>query len=284
METSSRDDFIIAIRSAFLKKDTQQRFSLIVLIFFSLIILSLGKLNFAGINYLKAGVKEVVYRSSFIVSTPENYLKASYQKIKKHFLFYNDYTEIKSELKTIKSKQIVDEYLLEENKRLKKIVDEYLVDTDEVVAKILIDKSSPFLRSIIINKGSKNNIKLGMAALDETYLVGKVVEVNYLTSRVLLVSDLNSKIPVSIEPGGYQSILSGTGKDFAVLQYLKEDYPIIDDNLVFTSGSGGVFKAGIPIGKIKSLNDNEKIVNFFSDLSQLRFVKIISFKKESNND
>ena len=284
METSSRDDFIIAIRSAFLKKDTQQRFSLIVLIFFSLIILSLGKLNFAGINYLKAGVKEVVYRSSFIVSTPENYLKASYQTIKKHFLFYNDYEEIKSELKIIKSKEIADEYLIEENKRLKKIIDEYLIDTDEIVAKILIDKSSPFLRSIIINKGSKNNVKLGMAALDETYLVGKVVEVNYLTSRVLLISDLNSKIPVSIEPGGYQSILSGSGKDFAVLQYLKEDYPIIDDNLVYTSGSGGVFRAGIPIGKIKSLNDNEKIVNFFSDLSQLRFVKIISFKKESNND
>ncbi len=284
METSSRDDFIIAIRSAFLKKGNQQRFSLIVLIFFSLIILSLGKLNFTVVEYLKTGVKEVVYRSSFIVSTPENYLKASYQTIKKHFLFYNDYEEIKSELKIIKSKEIADEYLIEENKRLKKIIDEYLIDTDEIVAKILIDKSSPFLRSIIINKGSKNNVKLGMAALDETYLVGKVVEVNYLTSRVLLISDLNSKIPVSIEPGGYQSILSGSGKDFAVLQYLKEDYPIIDDNLVYTSGSGGVFRAGIPIGKIKSLNDNDKIVDFFSDLSQLRFVKIISFKKELNND
>ena len=284
METSSRDDFIIAIRSAFLKKGTQQRFSLIALIFFSLILLTFGKLNFIGVQYLKTGIKEIVYRSSFIVSRPENYLKESYQKIKRHFLFYNDYVEIKSELKTIKSKQIVDEYILEENKRLKKIIDDYLIDTDEIVAKILIDKSSPFLRSIIINKGSKNNVKLGMAALDESFLVGKVVEVNYLTSRVLLVSDLNSKIPVTIEPGGYQSILSGTGKDFAVLQYLKEDYPIIKDSLVYTSGSGGVFRAGIPIGKIKSLNDNDKIVDFFSDLSQLRFVKIISFKKELNND
>ena len=283
METSSRDDFIIAIRSAFLKKGTQQRFSLIALIFFSMKLLTFGKLNFIGVQYLKTGIKEIVYRSSFIVSRPENYLKESYQKIKRHFLFYNDYVEIKSELKTIKSKQIVDEYILEENKRLKKIIDDYLIDTDEIVAKILIDKSSPFLRSIIINKGSKNNVKLGMAALDESFLVGKVVEVNYLTSRVLLVSDLNSKIPVTIEPGGYQSILSGTGKDFAVLQYLKEDYPIIKDSLVYTSGSGGVFRAGIPIGKIKSLDENNvREVDFFSDFSQLRFVKIISFKKELN--
>ena len=124
-----------------------------------------------------------------------------------------------------------------------------------------------------------------MAALDETFLVGKVVEVNYLTSRVLLLSDLNSKIPVSIEPGGYQSILSGTGKNNGILQYLKDDYQIVEDNLIYTSGSGGVFKAGIPVGTIKSVNENNfRKIEFLSDFTQLRFVKIISFKKEINND
>ena len=59
-----------------------------------------------------------------------------------------------------------------------------------------------------------------MAVLDGEFLVGKVVEVNYLTSRILLLSDLNSKIPVSIEPGGVQSILSGTGGDYGKLQYI----------------------------------------------------------------
>ena len=63
------------------------------------------------------------------------------------------------------------------------------------------------------------------------------------------------------------------------------DYPIIENNLVYTSGSGGIFKAGIPIGKIKSLNENNnRTVEFFSDFSQLRFVKIISFEKELNNE
>ena len=124
-----------------------------------------------------------------------------------------------------------------------------------------------------------------MAALDETFLVGKVVEVNYLTSRVLLLSDLNSKIPITIEPGDYQSILSGTGQDNGILQYLKDDYQIVEDNLIYTSGSGGVFKSGIPVGKIKSENENNlKTVEFFSDFAQLRFVKIISFKKELGND
>ena len=146
--------------------------------------------------------------------------------------------------------------------------------------KVLIDKKSPFLRSIIINKGSKNNIKLGMAVLDREYLVGKVVEVNYLTSRILLLSDLNSKIPVIIEPGGFQSILSGTGKRSGIIQYLKDNYIIQENSVLYTSGSGGLFKAGIPVGKIKTDELNLKNVNFFSDFSQLKFVKIVSFIKD----
>ena len=72
---SSRDDFVIAIRSAFLKKSYQQKFSLLTLIFLSLVIIILGSFNFKTIQYIKLGINEVVYRSSFIVSVPENYIK-----------------------------------------------------------------------------------------------------------------------------------------------------------------------------------------------------------------
>ena len=72
MEADSRDDFIIAIRSAFLKKETKQRFSLIFLIFFSLILLVLGRQDFKPIDYVKISIREIIYRSTFIVSAPEN--------------------------------------------------------------------------------------------------------------------------------------------------------------------------------------------------------------------
>ena len=277
---AGRDDFIIAIRSVFLKKDNQQRFSLIALIFFSILFLALGKLNFKAVDYVKIIIREIVYRSSFIVSAPENYLKNTYQTVQSHFIVYKDYFEIKSELEKIKSQKSVDNFIVEENKRLKKIIDDYVEESDEIVAKVLIDKKSPFLRSVIINKGSKSNVMLGMAVLDGAYLVGKVVEVNYSTSRILLLSDLNSKIPVVIEPGGFQSILSGTGKRKGNIQYLKENYTIENNSVLYTSGSGGLFKSGIPVGKIKSTELNKKNVDFFSDFSQLQFIKIISFKKE----
>ena len=279
----SRDDFVIALRSAFLKKGTQQRFSLLSLIFFSIIFLILGSFNFKIINYVKIGITEIVYRSSFIVSVPENLLKDSYITIQNHNKLYKENEKIKSELEILKAKDLLNEFTILENQRLKKIVDDYLVKSDTIIAKVLSDKSSPFLRSIIINKGSKQKINLGMAVMDGAYLVGKVVEVNYLSSRVLLLSDLNSKIPVIVEPNTIFSILSGTGKDYGVIQYSKKYEDIKNESVIYTSGAGNLFKAGIPIGRmnINNLND-EKKVKFFSDFSQLKFVKVVSFKKSEN--
>ena len=117
-----------------------------------------------------------------------------------------------------------------------------------------------------------------MAVLDGPYLIGKIVEVNYATSRALLISDLNSKIPVILEPGDIQSIMSGTGKNFGKIQHFETEYNFSEKKLVYTSGAGGVFKSGIPIGEYI---DNDKI-KFFSDLSQLTFVKLVSFEKDEN--
>ena len=277
METS-RDDFVIAIRSAFLKKGTQQRFSLLGLIFFSIIFLTLGSLNFKAINYIKIAINEVVYRSSFIVSGPENFLKDNYLKAQNHFNLYKEYEKNKSELTTLRSKDLLNEFIVNENKKLKNIVEDYVIESDTILAKVLSDKGSPFLKSTIINKGSKHKVNLGMVAMDGEYLIGKVIEVNYLSSRVLLLSDLNSKIPVTVEPNGIQSILSGTGKDYGIIQYSKKDEIIENQSIIYTSGAGGLFKAGIPVGRlnINYLNE-EKKVTFFSDFSQLKFVKIYSY-------
>jgi rod shape-determining protein MreC len=280
METS-RDDFVIAIRSAFLKKGTQQRFSLLSLIFFSIIFLILGSLNFKVINYVKLSINEIVYRSSFIVSSPENFIKDNYLRVQNHLSLYKENEKNKSELEILRSKNLSNEFIILENKRLKNIVDDYLVKSDTIFAKVLSDKGSPFLKSIIINKGSKHKINLGMIVLDGEYLVGKVVEVNYLSSRVLLLSDLNSKIPVIVEPNEVFSILSGTGKDYGIIQYSKKYEDIKNQSIIYTSGSGGLFKAGIPIGKIDgNYLDEEKKVEFFSDFSQLKFVKIFSYTKD----
>ena len=287
METS-RDDFVIALRSAFLKKGTQQRFSLLSLIFFSIILLTLSSLNFKIINYFKIGINEVVYRGSIIVSLPEKFIKKSYNNLQEHRNLFLNYKDNLVKLDSIKSNNLSQQIIEYENVRLKQMIDDYIVTDNEIFAKVLIDKNSPFLKSIIINKGSRNDIKLGMAALEGIYFIGKVVEVNYSTSRILLISDINSKIPVSLEPSSVQAIMSGNGDKEGIIEYVNQsNLENKNENLiVFTSGMGGLFKSGIPIGKIikdKNSSNMASVVNFYKDLSQLKYVKILSYKKENLN-
>ena len=280
----SRDDFVIAFRSAFLKKNTKQRFSLLTLIIISLIILIFSNLNLKIINILEKGLQDIVYRSSLIVSIPEKKFNEYYIKAKDHLNLYNLKNEEENLLEKYNAEKLANEYLISENNRLREIIGEQQLSQGSIIAKVLLDKESPFLNSIIINKGSKDNIELGMAVVKDEYLIGKVIEVNFLTSRVLLITDINSKIAGVIEPLGIHVIISGNGKTQGVIDYLKdENYPKLNDELnIYTSGVAGIFKPGIPIGKLK-MNNKEILVEFFSDLSQLDFVKILTKENGDSN-
>jgi len=280
----SRDDFVIAFRSAFLKKNVKQKFSLLTLIITSLIILIFSNLNLKIINILEKGLQDIVYRSSLIVSIPEKKFNEYYIKAKDHLNLYDLKNEEENLLEKYNAEKLANEYLISENNRLREIIGEQQLSQGSIIAKVLLDKESPFLNSIIINKGSKDNIELGMAVVKGEYLIGKVIEVNFLTSRVILITDINSKIAGVIEPLGIHVIISGNGKTGGVIEYLKDEYyPKLNDELnIYTSGVAGIFKPGIPIGKLK-LNDKEMFVDFFTDLSQLDFVKILIKENGDSN-
>ena len=285
---SSRDDFIIAIRSAFLKKSTQQKFSLLTLLLVSVFVIFMSSLDFKVIRFLKIGINEVVYRSSFVVSIPENFLKNSFIEVINYSTFYKDYKSNKSELNKLQSKNISNEITQNENKELKELINDYVSSSDKILAKIIVDHDSPFLKSIIINKGSKDNIKIGTNVYDQSYLVGRVIEVNYKTSRVLLLSDLNSNVPVTIAPQNVQAIITGSGDNYGQIKYIKEGISdkFSEKSIVYTSGTGAIFKSGVPIGKLKVLKDDSQSkfnVEFYSDFSQLKYVfaEVIS-KNEIN--
>ena len=274
---SGRDDFIIAIRSAFLKKSNKQQFSLLALIIFSIILIFLSNLNFVGIKYIKTGVNEATYRLSALVSYPEKKLNQSIIFFSDHFTVYKENQNLKDKIDQLNEKRLNYIFLENENRRLKEIVGENTIIFDGIVARVLIDKDGKYLKSIILNKGSKDRIKIGMVVLEKNYLIGQIIEVNYATSRAILISDLNSNIPVVIEPGSYQSILSGTGNDYGIIKYSKDKLDLEENSIVYTSGSGGNFRAGLPIGIINNQLDN-LAVEFFSDLSQLSYVKIQSIE------
>ncbi|MDC1143244.1 rod shape-determining protein MreC [Candidatus Pelagibacter sp.] len=272
---SSRDDFVIAFRSAFLKKENKQKFSLFTLLFISILIIILSSLNFKIIKDLKSTINEAVYRTSFIVSVPENFLINSYLKVAEYSNFYKDYKKIKEELKNFQSKEILNEIIISENDELKKLIEDFTFTRNKILAKVIVDHDSPFLKTLIINKGSKDGLKIGTNIYDENYLIGRVIETNFKTSRVLLLSDLNSNVPISISPGDVQAIVVGDGTDSGKIKYIKDNLieDIQDQSIAYTSGTGGVFRSGAPIGRV-SINQDEFSINFYSNFSQLKYVLV----------
>jgi rod shape-determining protein MreC len=272
---SSRDDFVIAFRSAFLKKENKQKFSLFTLLFISILIIILSSLNFKIIKDLKSIISEAVYRTSFIVSVPENFLINSYLKVAEYSNFYEDYKKNKEELKNFQSKEILNEIIISENNELKKLIEDFTFTRNKILAKVIVDHDSPFSKTLIINKGSKDGLKIGTNIYDENYLIGRVIETNFKTSRVLLLSDLNSNVPISISPGDVQAIVVGDGTDSGKIKYIKDNLieDIQDQSIAYTSGTGGVFRSGAPVGRV-SINQDEFSINFYSNFSQLKYVLV----------
>ena len=105
MATTSRDDFSIAIRSAFLRKGNKQKFSLLALIIASIVLLSLESINSKSLNFVRSAIKDVIYRTSFITSIPGNTIGPIFTSIQSHLKIYEKYELIKLELQKLKNQE-----------------------------------------------------------------------------------------------------------------------------------------------------------------------------------
>ena len=281
--SSSRDDFGIAIRSALLKKGARQKFSLVFLLIIATIIFLLDTYQFKFIKFTKILINDGIYRLTNISTAPFKLLPKINEKVNETIFAMKENEELKLELENLKNKEFQVEFLKNQNDSLRRILEsDVKIKGKSILAKVLIDKDSPYLKSIVINRGSNSGISKGMPVVDGNYLVGKIVEVNYLSSRVLLLNDLNSRIPITFGKESIQAILSGKGESKPMLEYLPELYEPYGNLTVFTSGKDGVFLPGIPVGKTE-MDELEVKVRLFSDPNQLSFVTVQLIKMNKEN-
>ena len=221
--------------------------------------------QFKFIKLTKVLINDGIYRVTNISTAPLKLLPAIREKIKETVFAIDENKELRTQLEILKNKEFQVEFLKNQNDSLQRILEsDVKIKGQSILAKVLVDKDSPYLKSIVINRGSKSGINKGMPVVDGNYLVGKIVEVNYLSSRVLLLNDLNSRIPITFGEDSIQAILSGKGENKPVLEYLPELYEPYGNQNVFTSGKDGVFLPGIPVGKTEMDELNVK-VRLFSD-------------------
>ena len=275
----NRDDFIIAIRYALLKKSAKQKFSLFFLILLSISIITLDKVSPQFMAPTRGVLNDFVYHVSVVSSQPSVFKKYLIQKTKKHYNIMNENKFLKKEIEYLKQQKFNNAFLKTDNEMLRNALnlfnDRGAEQKFSLVAKVMLDQESPFLKSMLINKGSRDSIIKGMSVFDREYLMGAIIETNYLTSRVLLLTDLNSKIPVIIENTNVNAILEGMGNKLNFrLNYLPQDYIVEPNKIIFTSGKDGFLDPGIPIAKTFIDKKDKVSVKLLSDPDQAFIVHV----------
>jgi len=173
----------------------------------------------------------------------------------------------------------VAEGLESENTRLRELVN-FAPEAPArfITGRVIGDSGGAFLRSILVNAGARDGVRKGAAAIDGSGLLGRVAEVGSRSSRVLLVTDLNSRIPVLVGDSRERAILAGDNSDQPKLAYLPAEISIAPGDLVITSGHGGAFPAGLPVGIVVRMSDTEELrVQPFHSSRRLEFVRLMDF-------
>lgn len=145
-----------------------------------------------------------------------------------------------------------------------------------ISARVIADLQSPFVRTLVANSGRLAGVKEGQAVTGGRGLIGRIVSVGRVSSRLLLLTDFNSHVPVLIMPDNIRAILSGNNADNPVLRFLPKNTVIREGAQVVTSGDGGQVPIGIPVGVVRVDTNGQPIVDLQENLQNLSYVRIIS--------
>jgi rod shape-determining protein MreC len=189
---------------------------------------------------------------------------------------YEQNQELRRELQQMRAWREAALQLEQENARL---LDLNRVRLDPeltfVTGIVMADSGSPFRRSVLLNVGARDGILDGWATMDGLGVVGRISGVGERTSRVLLLTDSNSRVPVTIQPSGQQALLMGDNTQTPILEFLETPEDISAGDRIVTSGDGGLFPPGLLVGQVIETTDRRLRARLAADMARLSFLRVM---------
>ncbi|MCF2870907.1 rod shape-determining protein MreC [Octadecabacter sp. G9-8] len=184
--------------------------------------------------------------------------------------------DLRRELQDMKSWREAAIQLDQENARLRDLINVQLdPQLTRITGVVMADSGSPFRQSVLLNVGARDGILDGWPAMDGIGLVGRISGVGDETSRVILVTDTSSQIPVTIQPSGQRAILSGDNTVNPLLDFIEDPDLVKPGDRVVTSGDGGVFPADLLVGQLARGTDGRMRTRLSADLERLEFLRVL---------
>jgi rod shape-determining protein MreC len=255
-----------------------ERMSLTLLVVVSAVMIIVGKADQVAFQYLRNSMMDAAAPALDMLSRPAAALDAAADRLRGFITVYRDNARLAEENERLLGWQQVALRLAAENAELRdlsKLVSEPAISF--VTARVIADSGGAYARSVMVNAGHDNGVARGQAAMTEEGLVGRVAEVGSRAARVLLITDLNSRVPVVVDGTRQRAILAGDNSARPRLRYADAGGAIRIGDRIVTSGQGGVFPPGLPVGVVASVASEGAWVEPYASLERVDYLRLVDY-------
>lgn len=255
-----------------------KKFAIVILFLSAFVLMLLNKTESLIIEKTSSLATDVVSPMVDVLVIPARSIAGMYDYFRELKEVYRDNQALREENKKLLNLYDKTRVLEVENKLLSGLLN-YVPPPEATftTARIIAEEGDAFSHSVIAYTGDSNKVKKGQVALSERGVVGRVDKVGQMYSKIILITDINSRIPVMVEKTRVRGILAGDNTAIPKMVFIPLDSQLSVGDRIVTSGVAGVFPSGLPVGRVVSIEKNNVKVKPFNNLERLEYVRIVDY-------
>lgn len=256
-----------------------QRFALVLLLAAAITLLVLGKTHTDAVSRMRMAAIDVIAPVLDVMSRPVEAARQLVGRVQDAWYLFEENDVLRQQQRHLLHWQTIARRLEQENAHLRaqlNLVSE--LRPGFVSARVIGDSGGSFVQTRLINAGEGQGVLKGQAAVNGVGLAGRVVETGKHSARLLLLTDLNSRVPVVVQSSRFRAVLAGDNSSRPRLIFLPTNAKVSPGERIVTSGHGGVFPPGIPVGMVASVSEGDVRVQPFVDWDRLEYVSVLRYQ------
>ena len=259
-------------------KSLIQRFAFVLLVGAAITIMILSRAEPRLVDNLRGAVSDAATPILEFFSHPAASFASLVENVDAVLDVHEENARLEKQNAQLLNRQAVAEQISRENAELRLML--HVVPDPQasfITARVISDSGGPFVRTVLINAGKQNNVRRGQAVITSEGLTGRVVSAGQHSARILLLTDLNSRIPVVVESSRARAVLTGDNTPRPRLEFLAIDARVGVGSRIVTSGHGGIFPPGLPVGIVFSVGEERVLVQPYVNWDRLEFVTVLDY-------
>ena len=255
-----------------------QRFAFLSLIGLTFALMLIGKADTILVERARMAVTDAVTPILRVMAEPAAGISQFVTNIRELAAIRQQNADLREANTRLLEWQAVAQKLENENRQLRGLLGTvYEPEARSISARVVADSGGAFAQSILITAGSRDGVAKGQAVVTGEGLVGRVTQSGFRSARVLLVTDINSRIPVRVGEAGDRAILAGDNSPRPLLNYLGMKSAVAPGDRIVTSGDAGAFPPGLPVGRVVVADETTVLVEPYASRDRLQFVEALDF-------